>query len=62
MSDRKLVKISSEAKVFGVCAGVGRYLSVDPTMIRIGFVLASVFGVGSPILIYIILALIMPKR
>ena len=62
MSDRKLVKLSTEAQVFGVCAGVGRYFSVDPTMVRIGFVLATVFGVGSPIFIYIILALVMPSR
>ena len=62
MSDRRLVKISSEAKLAGVCAGLGRYLSLDPTLIRIGFVLAFFFGFGSPLIIYIILALVMPAR
>lgn len=49
-----------EGKVLGVCAGLGEYLDIDPTVVRIGFVLSAIFmGIG--IIPYIILALVMPK-
>ena len=57
----KLIR-SFDDKVFtGVCGGLGRYFNIDATMIRIGFALATIFGVGSPIIIYIVLALVMPS-
>lgn len=58
MSDKKLVR--KEGKLLGVCAGVGDYLGIDPTIIRLGFLLL-LFGFGTGVLLYIILALIMPK-
>ena len=56
---KKLVK--GEKKLFGVCSGLANYLDVDPTVIRILFVLAFLgFGVG--LLVYIIMAFIMPDK
>ncbi len=46
------------AKVFGVCAGIGNYFGIDTTLVRIGFVAATLFGLGSPVLIYLAVALI----
>ncbi len=46
------------AKVFGVCAGIGNYFDVDPMLVRIGFVAATLLGFGSPVLIYLAVALI----
>jgi phage shock protein PspC (stress-responsive transcriptional regulator) len=48
----------SRAKVFGVCAGIGNYFGLDPLLVRIGFVAATLLGFGSPILIYLAVALI----
>jgi phage shock protein C len=45
-------------KLMGVCAGLANRFGWDVTLIRIGFVLATVFGFGSPILIYLIIALV----
>lgn len=45
-------------KLFGVCAGIGNYLGIDPLLVRVGFVLGTLFGFGSFILIYIAIALI----
>jgi phage shock protein PspC (stress-responsive transcriptional regulator) len=45
-------------KVFGVCAGIGNYFDIDPLLVRIGFVAATLFGFGSPVLIYLAVALI----
>ena len=61
MSNR-LVLNKRNAKISGVCAGLGDYLGMDPTIIRIGFVLAFIFGIGAPGIIYLILALVMPNQ
>ncbi len=45
-------------KVFGVCAGIGNYFGVDTMLVRVGFVLATLLGFGSPVLIYLAIALI----
>jgi phage shock protein C len=56
---KKLVK--GEKKLFGVCSGLANYLDIDPTVMRIIFVLAF-FGFGVGLLIYIVMALIMPDK
>ena len=48
----------NNAKLAGVCSGIGNYFNIDPMLVRIGFVLATLFGFGSPILIYPAIALI----
>jgi phage shock protein C len=49
-------------KWLGVCAGISDYTGVDVTIIRIGFVLATVLGQGMPLLAYWIIAWIAPKK
>ena len=56
---KKLVK--GEKKLFGVCSGLANYLDLDPTIVRVGFVLAVVLG-GMGILVYIVLAIVMPDK
>lgn len=46
------------AKLAGVCSGIGRYFGIDPLIVRIGFVAATLLGFGSPIIIYLAVALI----
>jgi phage shock protein C len=48
----------TNGKVFGVCAGIADYFGIDTMLVRIGFVAATVFGFGSPVLIYVAIALI----
>lgn len=48
----------TSGKVFGVCAGIGDYFGVDVMLVRIGFVAAALLGFGSPVLIYLAVALI----
>lgn len=48
----------TNAKIFGVCAGVGEYFDTDPTLIRIGVVLATILLTGLTIPLYIAAALI----
>jgi phage shock protein C len=45
-------------KVFGVCAGIADHLNIDPLFVRVGFVLGTVFGFGSFVVIYLAIALL----
>ena len=59
-NDGKRLMRSNNKMIGGVCAGLGEYLGLDPTIVRIVWVLMVLFaGVG--ILLYIILWLVMPK-
>ena len=46
-------------KILGVCAGLANWSVIDVTIVRVLFVAATLIGVGSPILIYILLAMIL---
>lgn len=48
----------NDGKIFGVCAGIGNYFGIDTMLVRIGFVAATLLGFGSPVLIYLAVALI----
>jgi len=47
--------------ILGVCGGIGSYFDIDPTIIRILFVLAFL-GLGAGLILYIIMAVIMPDK
>jgi phage shock protein C len=47
--------------IFGVCSGLGNYLNLDPTVVRVLFV-AALLMFGAGLLLYLILALVMPSR
>lgn len=57
---KRLVK-SGNRMVCGVCGGIGEYLSIDPTVIRLLWVIFSIASFGTGLLAYIIAALIMPE-
>jgi phage shock protein C len=60
MNEKKLYRSNTDKMVAGVCGGLGKYFGIDSTVIRLIFALLVVFGVGSGILLYIILAIVMP--
>jgi phage shock protein C len=47
--------------IAGVCGGLGRYLGVDPILLRIAFVVLAIAG-GSGILIYIVAIIVIPEE
>ena len=56
---KKLIK--GEKKIFGVCSGLANYFDMDATIMRLIFVAAFLtFGMG--LLIYVIMAIIMPSK
>lgn len=61
MSSGKLTKSSYDKKLAGVCGGLAEYFDLDPTLVRAGYVILSVFSAAFPgVILYIILAVIMP--
>ena len=60
--ERKLYRSRSNKIICGVMGGLGDYFGVDPTVLRVAYVLLSVFVLGSPIIIYFICALIIPQK
>jgi len=46
--------------IAGVCGGLAEYLNVDPTLIRLGFVLLT-FASGTGILLYLVMAIVVPR-
>lgn len=59
--EKKLYKSNTDKKIDGVCAGIAEYFNVDPTLIRLAWVLFSLMG-GSGILAYIICVIIIPAK
>lgn len=59
MNPRRLYRCRSDRKIAGVAAGMAEYLEIDPTVVRIVWILSAFIG-GFTILLYIILAFIVP--
>ncbi len=57
--NRRLYRSRTDAMLGGVCGGLGQYLNVDPTIIRLILVLMALMG-GHGILVYLILWLVIP--
>ena len=56
----RLRKSRSDKMIFGVCGGLGKSFSIDPTILRVLWVAAALMSGGILVLVYIVLALIMP--
>lgn len=48
--------------IFGVCAGIADELQLDPTLVRAGFAILTLMGFGLPVIVYLILAIVMPSK
>jgi phage shock protein C len=58
---RQLRRSRHDRKIAGVCSGVADYLAVDPTLIRVAFVVLSVLTGGVFVLAYLFAYLVMPE-
>jgi len=58
---RKLTRSRRHKMIAGVCGGIAEYFELDPTVVRVAYVLISIVSVAFPgILAYIILMFVMP--
>jgi len=61
MEPKKLYRSRSNSMISGVCGGLAEYVGMDPTIMRLLYVLLSIFSAGFPgLLFYIIAILIIP--
>ena len=56
--NKRLYK-GNDRMLCGVCSGIAEYFNLDPTLVRLGWVLFSLAG-GSGVLAYIVAAIIIP--
>jgi len=61
MTAQKRLTRSKEKMVAGVCAGLANYINIDPTIMRILFVLIAFVG-GASVLVYLIMWIVMPEE
>ncbi|WP_273483406.1 PspC domain-containing protein [Desulforamulus ruminis] len=60
---KRLFRSRSQRMLAGVCEGIAEYLDMDPTVIRVLYIIASVLSAAFPgLLIYIILIFVIPEE
>jgi phage shock protein PspC (stress-responsive transcriptional regulator) len=57
---RRLLRSSNERMLWGVAGGLGEYLRIDPTLVRLGFAAAALFG-GFGVIAYLVMAVVVPE-
>jgi phage shock protein PspC (stress-responsive transcriptional regulator) len=58
----KRLRKSKNRMIAGVCGGIAEWLGWDPTLVRVLYVLVSIFSAAFPgILVYIVLWIVMPN-
>ncbi|MBR9937908.1 PspC domain-containing protein [Oscillospiraceae bacterium Marseille-Q3528] len=60
--DKKLYRSRKNKMLCGVCGGLGEYLGIDPTVVRLLVVLLSLSSVGMGVIIYFVAAFIIPEE
>lgn len=61
MEPKKLYR-SHNRMLAGVCAGIAEYLNMDPTVVRVLYVVLSLFSAAFPgLLLYLLLMLLIPQ-
>lgn len=60
---KKLYRSMQDKKIAGVCGGLGIYFDIDPTLIRLGWIVLTVLtGIVPGVVGYLIAAIVMPKE
>ena len=61
-TDKRLIK-SSDKMILGVCAGIGQYVNIDPTVVRLGWIIITALtGIFPGIIAYVIAAIVIPEK
>jgi phage shock protein C len=60
---KKLIRSRSDRKIAGVCAGMGRYLDLDATLVRLVWVLVTLMGGVLPgVVVYVLAWIVVPEE
>jgi phage shock protein C len=59
----KKLKLSKDKKLLGVCGGIGEYFDVDPTVVRVAWIVMTVLtGIVPGVIAYLLAAIVMPSE
>jgi phage shock protein C len=59
---KQLTRSTTNRMIAGVCAGLGEYLGIDPTIVRLLVILAFFTGFGGIAIVYLIMAMVVPEQ
>jgi phage shock protein C len=59
---KELRRSTKDRKVFGVCGGIANYFNLDPTIVRVLYLVVVLASFGWGLLLYIILAIVVPEE
>lgn len=59
---KRLYRSTNDRMLAGIMGGLADYFNLDATLLRLGFVIVMLFGVGTPLLLYIIAIFIIPNE
>lgn len=59
---KRLYRSRNDRMISGLCAGLGQYSGIDPTVIRVIFAISAFFLFPAPILVYLVMMLIVPEE
>ena len=59
---KQLTRSNANRMVAGVCAGLGDYLNIDPTVVRLLFILGFFVSGGGVLIAYLIMAVLVPEQ
>lgn len=62
MGEKRLYRSRVNRMVCGVCGGIAEYFNIDPTIVRLGLILAACFSWGSGVIAYFIAAVVIPDE
>jgi len=57
---KQLTRSNTNRMLAGVCGGLGEFLDIDPTILRLAFIFGSFISGGSVLLVYIVMAFVVP--
>ncbi len=58
---KRLMRSRVNRMLCGVCGGIGEYLNLDPTLVRLIWALCSLASVGMGVILYIVAAVVIPE-
>lgn len=60
---KQLYRTSDGRMIGGVCAGLGKFFGIDPTLVRLMFVFGALIGWGGPVfLTYLVMMIVVPEE
>lgn len=61
-NNRKLTRSRNDRMLAGICGGLAEYFGLDPSLVRIGYALLTLFTAFAGTLVYLIMWIVVPEK